>query len=333
MPKRLMNQENAPESRKAMGGRLNDERIARHLKQNELAKRANVYSHIVTNIESGHVLNPTAESILRLARTLNLRPEWLLDGLGEKYVPGPVETPTAERIEIERVPLGMAQTLLKVVEEMQYSRLFCEQEIGVKHVERWLGCLLALPELRSIGDHFMRAAIENDPTQPGAKPTLVVNNVSMISERTVESGVVLPKPENQPAVAKVASLRIPPPDRVSTPAEDDFSSLGNVQSSLDPLKGTKLKPIKKGSYLEVQLRKRMPPRKDGILRQGDVCAMLGISTGTFWIWQQNDADFPKAVEVDANGKSTGYRRADFEHYLRLKLLERKNKGERKVAHA
>ncbi len=332
---RSNSKECATPERLALRQRLNHERVERHWTQAELAKRACLPSHVVTNLEAGHTMSPSADAILRLSKVLNLRPEWLLDGAGEKYVPGPVEIPDVAPVTIERVPLGLAKTLLKVVEEMQYSRLFCEENLGVKHIERWLGLLLAQPELRSIGDHFMRAALENDPALPGSSPTLVVNNVGVLPERVVESGVVLPKPENQPAVVqKTAKLVAPPADREPAPAnESEFADLGNVVTSLDPLKGTKLKPIKKGSYLEVQLRKRMPPRKDGILRQGDVCALLGISPPTFWLWQQNDADFPKAIEFDNNGKATGYARKDFEYYLRLKLMEKKTKLSGKVAHA
>jgi transcriptional regulator with XRE-family HTH domain/predicted DNA-binding transcriptional regulator AlpA len=330
MPKRLMNKDNAPACRKAMGERLHDERIARHWNQKELAKRANVNAHIITNIETGHVLNPTAESVIRVARVLNLRSEWLLDGVGEKYVPGPVEIPTAERIEIERVPLELAKALLKIVEEMQYSRLFCEGMLSTKHVDRWLGLLLAQPELRSIGDHFMRAALESDPALPGSRPTLVVNNVSMLPERTVETGVVLPTPEAQPAVTKTASLRVPPADRPAVDDKAEFAELGNVVTSLDPFKGAKLGRLKKGSYTDIAFRKRQQ-RRDGLLSQNDVCGLLGISAATFWTWSQNDADFPAPAALNSSGKADGYRRADFEYYLRQKLLERKHADTAKAA--
>jgi transcriptional regulator with XRE-family HTH domain/predicted DNA-binding transcriptional regulator AlpA len=324
MPARIVNKENVSPERKAMAQRLNDIRIDRHWTQKELSKRSNVHTHIITNIESGHVINPAAEAILRLAKTFNVRPEWLLDGSGDKFVAGPAPLPEAETITIERIPLEVAKTMLKVVEEMQYSRLFCEDTISTKHIDRWLGCLLGLKELRSIGDHFMRAALENDPAQPGHRPTLVVNNVSVLPERTVETGVVLPKAEAQPVVVgRTAQLRPPPPDRASIP--DDDAELTNIVITFDPHKGTKLGKIKRGSYTDLELKKRAPLRKDGLLRQSDVLAMLGITAGVFWGWQQNDPDFPKPAEVTESGKITGYRRADFEAYLRLKLMERKTK--------
>lgn len=324
MPARILNKENVSPERKAMANRLNDLRISHHWTQKELSKRAKVHAHIITNIESGHVINPAAEAVLRLAKTFNVRPEWLLDGLGEKFIPGPIEIPEAETVTIERIPLEVAKTLLKVVEEMQYSRLFCDEAISTKHIERWLGCLLGLKELRSIGDHFMRAAMDNDPSLPGARPTLVVNNVSMLPERTTETGVVLPKPEVQPAViGKTAQLRKPPADRESAPEPVD---LENIVITFDPHKGTKLGKIKRGSYTDLELKKRAPMRKDGLLRQSDVLAMLGISAGLFWSMQQNDPDFPKPAETTDGGKITGYKRADFEAFLRLKLMEKKRSG-------
>jgi transcriptional regulator with XRE-family HTH domain/predicted DNA-binding transcriptional regulator AlpA len=318
MPKRLINKETASDSRRAMAERLLNERLGRHWTQTELAKRARIQSHVISNIESGHTLTPLAEPVLNLCKVLGLRPEWFLDGEGEKFVPGPVEVKTPEPVMIERVPLELAKTLLKVIEEMQYSRLFCPESLSVTHVDRWLGDLLGVPELRAVGDHFMRAAMEaGDPAQPGARPTLVVNNVNLLPRRTVESAVVLPKPEAQPVMQKTAALRVPPPSRASTPTQDGRP----VVVSFDPFKGTKLGKLKKGSYTDIQLRKRGPMRKDGKLRQSDVCAMLGISASSFWLYQTNDPDFPKPVELSNNGKAIAYDRKDFEQFLRLKIMQ------------
>jgi transcriptional regulator with XRE-family HTH domain/predicted DNA-binding transcriptional regulator AlpA len=326
MPKRLMNKETAPATRRAMAERLLNERLGRHWTQTELAKRARIQSHVISNIESGHTLSPLAEPVLNLCGVLGLRPEWLLDGAGDKFVPGPVAVETPEPVMIERVPLELAKTLLKVIEEMQYSRLFCPENLSVKHVDRWLGDLLGVPELRAVGEHFMRAAMETgDPAQPGSRPTLVVNNVNLLPRRTVESGVVLPKPEAQPVMQKTAALRMPPPSRASTPEPEPALALElpPVVVTFNPFKGTKLGYLKKGSYTDLQIRKRAPMRKDGRLRQTDVLAMLGISASTFWTMQTTDPDFPKACELDKNGKAVAYDRKDFEQFLRLKIMEKK----------
>jgi predicted DNA-binding transcriptional regulator AlpA len=96
-----------------------------------------------------------------------------------------------------------------------------------------------------------------------------------------------------------------------------------VVITFDPLKGTKLGRLKKGSYTDIQLKKRGPMRKDGRLRQSDVLAMLGISAASFWQYQTHDPDFPKPVEVSDTGKAVAYDRKDFEQFLRLKIMEGK----------
>jgi DNA-binding XRE family transcriptional regulator/predicted DNA-binding transcriptional regulator AlpA len=301
-----------------MASRLTEARLDRHLKQVELAKLANVQAHVITNIEAGHTVNPSAEAFIRLCRFLNLRPEWLLDGEGEKFVPGPVDVKAPEPVTIERVPLVLANTLLMVVEEMHYGQFFCPEGLDVGHVRRWLAAFLEVPELRAVGDHFKRATLESDPAQPGTRPTLVVNNTGLLPVRTLESGGALPKPEAQPVMGKTARLTTPAASRASAPIDD----LPPIVVSYDPFKGTKLGRIKKGSYTDLQLRKRTPMRKDGKLRQFDVCALMGISPSSFYVMQQNDPDFPQPCEFQPNGKAAAYERKDFERFLALKIMQR-----------
>ena len=72
--------------RMGLGTRLRAERKAAGLTQTELARVAGIRQPTLSDIERGESCAPSASAMDAICRVLNLRPQWLLTGHGEKYV-------------------------------------------------------------------------------------------------------------------------------------------------------------------------------------------------------------------------------------------------------
>ena len=69
-----------------LGTRLRSERKAAGYTQEALAKASGIKQPTLSDIERGEIGAPSAPAMEAICRVLNLRPQWLLTGHGEKYV-------------------------------------------------------------------------------------------------------------------------------------------------------------------------------------------------------------------------------------------------------
>ncbi len=308
-----------------MGKRLFDARRAKNFDREELARRAHCSGAAIAAIETGHSLMPAAQTILACAQVLNVRAHWLVFGEGDKHPAAPFEMP--KPVEIERVPVELSRCLIKLVEEMQYARLFTRDHLDSHHLDRWLGTLLQQPQLAALRDHMLRMPDETEQgaVERPAVPATVDNampapsaNVSVLSDRRMSAAG-----DPVDRAAPVARLTAPGMFKAEPEPTLDADPTNVVKFSLDPMRGDKLGFFKKGSYTHTLIEKaKGQKRKDGKLRILDVCGALGISTATFHLWKTNDPDFPKPIpHQDGN---PAYDKKDVERYLALKVMQRKN---------
>lgn len=232
------------------------------LTPSELSRRLKVSSTYVSNIEAGKTTFPSADIVYRLCKAAAVRASWLLFNDGPMRRP-PVEKPRP--VEIERVPVQLASTVLQVTEEMQFCVKYARDGIvEVRHIEEWVGAMQSVREL-AVTNPFMRSVPTDD---------VVVSAPS-------DSADDAPAYTGGGNVARLT----PPRQSASKPAP---------ANNVSRLPDRALPPGKLG-YAGPQWKdgQRPKPRADGLLRAVEVCDLAGISTPTFYVWQKSDPNFPK----------------------------------------
>jgi len=90
-----------------LGTKIRELRAERDWTQNELAKRSHVARTNLASIETGKVMKPATETVLKLARAFNIRPEELFQAAGYTVESRPIQPrqETSEDI-LERLRLA-----------------------------------------------------------------------------------------------------------------------------------------------------------------------------------------------------------------------------------
>lgn len=289
-------------ARATLGARLKKAREGMHLNAAELGRRADVSAAVITNIESGQTVMPSAESVYKLTKYMAIRASWLLfdDGPMRRMEKGPEVREITREVYVDRIPVAMTNTLARITEEMQFSQVFCPDSLDSGHVNRWLKALLALPQLAVLNDN-----VTHMPRQ--AQPHLV--GASDNADASMSGADMGAEPGAEGSVAPERLIKLPPPPK-----------------GLRPLTG-----YRPGNYAEKNLRGG--PRKDGLMRRREICVAAGISDPTFMRWQAEDPAFPKPAnqkEIDERNAFPAYDRKEVERWIAARMTQPKEKHRRKA---
>jgi transcriptional regulator with XRE-family HTH domain len=98
-----------------LGERLRQEREAAGLNQPELAREAGVTKQAISQIENGSTRKPEAATLDPIAKRLNLRTTWLLNGTGPKH---PAESDPSQHLGYSLEKIGDAIRLLRHLQQI-----------------------------------------------------------------------------------------------------------------------------------------------------------------------------------------------------------------------
>jgi len=85
-----------------IGARVRAARLAKGLKQGELAGRIGIKQASLSEIEHGHTKQPAGDTLLKIAKALETSPNWLQTGHGSPVLPVETTPDESEAIAIFR---------------------------------------------------------------------------------------------------------------------------------------------------------------------------------------------------------------------------------------